>query len=60
MQKKENEKRLNLFNDIMKEKQQMIDHGQYKSFREMDALIQKLGYLDYRDFLAANKYILEA
>lgn len=26
----------------------------------MDNLIEKLGYLDYRDALAANRYILEA
>jgi len=26
----------------------------------MDDLVEKLGYLDYRDALAANKYILEA
>lgn len=26
----------------------------------MDDLIEKLGYLDYRDALAANKYILDA
>ena len=26
----------------------------------MDQLVEKLGYLDYRDALAANKYILEA
>lgn len=26
----------------------------------MDELVEKLGYLDYRDALACNKYILEA
>jgi hypothetical protein len=26
----------------------------------MDELVQKLGYLDYRDALACNKYILES
>lgn len=26
----------------------------------MDKLVEKLGYLDYRDALAANKFILEA
>ena len=26
----------------------------------MDELVEKLGYLDFRDALAANKYILEA
>lgn len=28
--------------------------------KTMDDLIKKLGYLDYRDALACNKYILEA
>jgi len=26
----------------------------------MDKLVQGLGYLDYRDFLACNKYVIEA
>ena len=26
----------------------------------MDELVEKLGYMDYRDALACNKYILEA
>lgn len=26
----------------------------------MDALIDKLGYMDYRDALACNKYVIEA
>ena len=26
----------------------------------MDKLVDDLGYLDYRDMLAANRYILEA
>ena len=26
----------------------------------MDELIDKLGYMDYRDLLACNKYIIEA
>jgi len=26
----------------------------------MDTLVEKLGYMDYRDALACNKYILEA
>jgi len=28
--------------------------------RQMDKLIDKLGYMDYRDALALNRYILEA
>jgi hypothetical protein len=27
---------------------------------KMDQLIEQLGYMDYRDALACNKYILEA
>ena len=26
----------------------------------MDELVEKLGYMDYRDALAGNKYIIEA
>jgi len=26
----------------------------------MDELVEKLGYLDYRDALACNRYIMEA
>ena len=26
----------------------------------MDELVESLGYMDYRDALAANKYIMEA
>ena len=26
---------------------------------KMDQLVESLGYLDYRDFLAVNKYVLE-
>ena len=31
-----------------------------RNFEKMDQLIKTLGYLDYRDILAANKYIIES
>jgi len=52
--------RLNIYQEVIKERDQLIDNGKYKSFKEMDQLIQKLGYMDYRDLLAANRYIFEA
>ena len=38
----------------------MIDKQKYWNDKVMDQLIEKLGYMDYRDFLACNKYIMEA
>ncbi len=38
----------------------MIDKQKFWNNRVMDDLVNKLGYMDYRDALAANKYILEA
>jgi len=32
----------------------------YKNEKAMDELVEKLGYMDYRDALACNRYILEA
>ncbi len=52
--------RINIYQEVIKERDQLIDKGKYKSFKEMDALIQKLGYMDYRDLLAANRYVFEA
>ncbi len=37
----------------------MIDKQKFWNNRVMDELVKKLGYMDYRDALAANKYILE-
>lgn len=34
--------------------------SQNASYQYVDKLIHGLGYLDYRDFLAANKYVMEA
>ena len=32
----------------------------FQNNKLMDGLVDDLGYLDYRDMLAANRYILEA
>ena len=38
----------------------MIDKQKFWNNRVMDELVEKLGYMDYRDALACNKYILES
>lgn len=38
----------------------MIDKEKFWNNRIMDELVEKLGYMDYRDALVCNKYILEA
>ena len=38
----------------------MIDKQKFWNNRVMDELVNKLGYMDYRDALAVNKYIIEA
>ena len=48
------------FDNIIKEKGDKINDQKAKNNKIMDQLVEKLGYLDYRDALAANKYILEA
>ena len=48
------------FDDIIKEKVDLINNKKFQNNRLMDELVERLGYLDYRDALAANKYILEA
>ena len=48
------------FDHIIKEKKDFISNNKFHNNKVMDELIEKLGYLDYRDALAANKYILEA
>ena len=47
------------FDHIIKEKIDSINEQKFKNNQIMDELVEKLGYLDYRDALAANKYILE-
>ena len=48
------------FDNIIKKKADMIDKQKFWNNRVMDELVSKLGYMDYRDALAVNKYILEA
>lgn len=38
----------------------MINDKRFLNNRVMDRLVEQLGYLDYRDMLAANKYILQS
>jgi hypothetical protein len=45
---------------VIKRKTDMINKQKYLNNRVMDDLIEKLGYMDYRDALACNKYILDA
>lgn len=48
------------FDHIIKKRADMIDKQKFWNNRVMDDLVTKLGYMDYRDALAVNKYILEA
>lgn len=45
---------------IIKQKAELIQDRRFYNNKVMDRLVEQLGYLDYRDMLAANKYILEA
>lgn len=45
---------------VIKRKAQLIDEAKTVNNVVMDELVEKLGYMDYRDALACNKYILEA
>lgn len=45
---------------IIKAKAEEIDSQKQHNNIKMDELIVKLGYMDYRDALACNKYIIEA
>lgn len=48
------------FDTIIKEKAEQINNLKYINNDKMDELVEQLGYMDYRDALACNKYILEA
>lgn len=48
------------FDFIIKKKAELIDGLKLQNNAVMDALIDKLGYMDYRDALACNKYVIEA
>ena len=48
------------YDSVIKQQTEMVDQQKFWNDQIMDKLITKLGYMDYRDFLACNKYILEA
>jgi len=48
------------FDHIIKKKADLINNKKFYNNKMMDNLVEQIGYLDYRDALAANKYILEA
>ena len=48
------------FDYIYKERQELIDSQKKQNSVKMDQLVAQLGYMDYRDALACNKYIIEA
>jgi hypothetical protein len=48
------------FDDIIEDRAIPITSLKTRNIHVMDELIKKLGYLDYRDFLALNKYIFDA
>lgn len=45
---------------VIKKKAEEIDSQKLENNVVMDELVEKLGYMDYRDALACNKYIIEA
>ena len=47
------------YDAVVKKRTDMVDKQKYLNNRVMDELVNKLGYMDYRDALAVNKYILE-
>lgn len=47
------------YDAIIKKRADNVDKQKYLNNKVMDDLISKLGYMDYRDALACNKYILE-
>lgn len=48
------------FDYIFKERAELIDSQKQANNKKMDELVAALGYMDYRDALACNKYIIEA
>ncbi len=45
---------------VIKAKAEEIDNLKLNNNAKMEELVEKLGYMDYRDALACNKYIIEA
>jgi hypothetical protein len=48
------------FDKFIKKKTDLIESQKFQNNRIMDLVVEKLGYMDYRDALVCNKYILEA
>jgi hypothetical protein len=48
------------YDHIIKKRTDNIDKQKFWNNRVMDELVESLGYMDYRDALACNKYIMEA
>ena len=48
------------FDFVIKNKAEEIEAKKIANNIKMDELVEKLGYMDYRDALACNKYIIEA
>lgn len=48
------------YDNVIKKKAELIDSLKVANNVVMDELIERLGYMDYRDALACNRYILEA
>ena len=48
------------FDYIIKEKADLMGDEKFENNKVMDQLVTKLGYMDYRDMLALNRYILDA
>ncbi len=47
------------YDKLIKKKTDSIDQQKIWNNKVMDQLVEKLGYMDYRDALVCNKYILE-
>jgi hypothetical protein len=47
------------YDAIIKKRTDVVDKQKYWNNKVMDELVTSLGYIDYRDALACNKYILE-
>jgi len=48
------------YDDFIKKKTDLLNQQKMKNYEAMNELVAKIGYMDYRDALACNKYILEA
>lgn len=48
------------FDDLIKQKADLVNNKKFENNKLMDNLVEKLGYMDYRDMLAAHKYLLDA